>query len=458
MNTSWTTATNRRTVLKTGGLLLGLGASSSLLAACGKDTEPSGSSSSAASGSGGDVTLTIMTKPNEVTPELQKQFEDAHKGIKLNIIETDATKLNAMETAGNPPDIVRASGAADTPFVVTRKRALALDDLISQSSILKEDDLDKVNDLFRFENNTQGTGPRYGLVKDYSQDRMYWCNKKLFEQAGVDLPSEDEPLTYTKWLEIASKLTKTEGGTVSVYGLDAFPWNLMDPFMMGLATLGGSVFTDDLKGVDMSTPEGQQMLQFYLDFVKAGVGNNVVQPVQTGGEELFKADRLAMGGYGYWFGGGLIDSPLEEFAFLAPAPIFEGGKRVSPVAGGTGYYISSKTQHPEEAFQFLEWYLGGDPAKERATQGWGIPGLKSLHSSMPQNKPFQKQAFEMQQKELEYFATMTFSPYIQNQALETVFTQAITAGYNGSQSVGQIADAINAAAKPLMEAGVKQAG
>lgn len=446
-----TPAPNRRTVLKTSGLLLGLGASSSLLAACGK----SGKSASSG-GSGGDVTLTIMTKPNELTPEQKKQFEEAHKGIKLNIIETDATKLNAMETAGNPPDIVRASGAADTPFVVSRKRALALDDLIKQSSVLKEDDLDKVNDLFRFDGTTQGKGPRYGLVKDYSQDRMYWCNKKLFEAAGVELPSEDKPLSYQEWLERATKLKKVEGGTTSVYGLDAFPWNLMDPFMMGLATLGGSVFTSDLKGVDLSTPEGQKMIQFYLDFIKAGVGNNVVNPVQTGGDELFKADRLAMGGYGYWFGGGLIDTPQAETAFLAPAPVFEGGKRISPVAGGTGYYISSKTKHPEEAFQFLEWYLGGDPAKERAKAGWGIPGLKSLHGAMPQEKPFQKQAFQTQQKELEYFSTMTFSPYIQNQALETVFTQAITAGYNGKQSAAQIADAINAAAKPLMEAGVKQ--
>ena len=47
----------------------------------------------------------------------------------------------------------------------------------------------------------------------------------------------------------------------------------------------------------------------------------------------------------------------------------------------------------------LSHRLGGQPAKDRASGGWGIPTLKSLHAQMPQGTALQKQAFEVQQQE-----------------------------------------------------------
>ena len=37
----------------------------------------------------------------------------------------------------------------------------------------------------RWDGKLQGNGSRYGMAKDWSQDNMFWYNKKLFDQAGV---------------------------------------------------------------------------------------------------------------------------------------------------------------------------------------------------------------------------------------------------------------------------------
>ena len=46
-----------------------------------------------------------------------------------------------------------------------------------------------------------------------------WINKKLFAAAGVPLPSETVPMTYSQLFDLAKKLTIKNGDTITQYGL-----------------------------------------------------------------------------------------------------------------------------------------------------------------------------------------------------------------------------------------------
>ena len=83
--------------------------------------------------------------------------------------------------------------------------------------------------------------------------------------------------------------------------------------------------------------------------------------------------QLAIAQYGYWFSSMLRSDPktkdhLDDYMML-PAPVVDGGNRYSPVTGGTGAIILKQSKHPDEAFKFLEWYMAGKPADDRAKSG-----------------------------------------------------------------------------------------
>ncbi|MGW3950241.1 extracellular solute-binding protein [Streptomyces sp. NPDC004752] len=447
MSTAPARATSRRTFLRGAAAAAAVGAGGSLTA-CAASVDKSSSS-----GGGKKVKLTVMTVPGEVGADVVKAFETAHPGIALEILTYDQTKLNAMITSGNTPDLVRTAGATATPYLAQRGLAAELDSYFANSSVLKVDDLDPVNDLWRFDGAVQGRGPRYGVAKDYSQDQMYWYNAKAFEDSGVKVPTTRSPLSYDEWLDLGKRLTRRSGGQTRTYGLGAFPSSTLSHFIGMVESAGGKLFSDDLTTVDFSTPEARRVLSFYIDYANARVGSSVLEPPPASGlNPLFMADRYGMLCLGYWFGGSLYGDKVADHVGLAPAPQF-GAKRVSPCYSATGYWISAKSRHKDEAWQFFEWYLGGDQAKSRASTGWGVPALKSLQAFMPRAQPAQQQALAVQRAEQRFFSAITFSPYVQIDAAEAAVVQQLTESVKGGASAGAVADALNAKLNDLLKQG-----
>lgn len=167
--------------------------------------------------SGAGETVTLMVRPDDISPELVRQAQK-DIGVKIVTVRYDITKLIGMMTNGAPPDLVRGVGATDAPYFAARDVMEDLDPYFARSSILRVDDLDPVNDLWRFDGRTQGKGPRYGMAKDFSQDSMFWYNTALFDKAGVGYPPETEPVTFEEWLENAKRLTRRKSGQTTVFG------------------------------------------------------------------------------------------------------------------------------------------------------------------------------------------------------------------------------------------------
>jgi multiple sugar transport system substrate-binding protein len=409
--------------------------------------------------SGSRETVTVMVNTGDL---LAEQVQQAKKelGIKIALVKYDITKLIAMLTSGNPPDLVRGVGAVDLPYFAARDVAEELDPYFARSAVLKLDDLDPVNDLWRFDGRTQGKGPRYGMAKDFSQDSMYWYNAAAFEKAGVDAPPETEPGTYEEWLDTAKRLVQRRNGQTTVFGGSYNGLTRSTLLATMTASAGGSLFNDDFSRVDFTTPEARKALTWYIDYCKTKAGPSQIQPDPNGWDgPTYQAGRLAISNSGYWLGGMIYpDKKLAEVSRLAPAPMFAGGERISACQGGTGLWMPKKAKNKDAAWRVFEWFFGEQPAEARASGGWGIPSLKSLRSRMPAKEEYQQRVLKVQENELEHFTVVSFTPYTRADAIDALFNQIAPAAMNGQLSVDTLAGRLNSAINEQLQRGKEQVG
>ncbi|WP_217236761.1 extracellular solute-binding protein [Streptomyces sp. AC555_RSS877] len=409
--------------------------------------------------SGPGETVTVMAKADDISPDL---IEQAQKdvGVKIVTVRYDLTKLIGMMTNGNPPDLVRGVGATDAPYFAARDVMEDLDPYFARSTVLRLDDLDPVNDLWRYDGRSQGKGPRYGMAKDFSQDSMFWYNAALFDQAGVGHPPELEPVTFEEWLDTAKRLTRRRNGQTTVFGGSYNGVNTTNLLASLTAAAGGSLFSDDFSRIDFTTPEARKALGWYIDYARTKVGPSIIQPDPNAWDgPTYQANRMAMSGSGYWLGGLInADKKLARVSRLAPAPVFQGGARVSPCQAGTGFWMPSKARNKDAAWRVFEWFFGEAPAKGRASGGWGIPTLKSLRPLMPAQEDYQKRELQVQNAELEHFSVIAFTPYATADALYALFNQVAPAAMNGRMSVDTLAGRLNSVMNEQLKRGKEQVG
>jgi len=404
-------------------------------------------------------TVTMMVKAEDLSPDLVKQAKK-ETGITIRRVDYDITKLIAMLTSGNPPDLVRAVGATDAAYFAARDVMEELDPYFAKSSVLKLDDLDPVNDLWRYDGRTQGKGPRYGMAKDFSQDSMYWYNTAALDKKGIDYPSETEPVTFEEWLENAQHLVQRSKGQTTVSGGSYNGLTKLTLMATMTASAGGSLFSDDFSRVDFTAPEARKALAWYIEYCKLKVGPSPLQPDPNGWDgPTYQAGRLAMSNTGYWMGGMIgADKKLAQVSRLAPAPVFAGGPRISACQGGTGMWMPRKAKNKDAAWRIFEWFFGEAPAKARASSGWGIPTLKSLRPLMPAQEDYQKRTLKAQQNELEHFSVVSLAPYITGDAFESLYNQVTPAAMTGGISVDTLAGRLNSIINEQLARGKEQVG
>ncbi len=440
----------RRRFLANSALALGaLSGAETLLAACG----------STSSTSGGTSTISVMFDPNDLSTAVINEFMQLNPTIKVKFLASDAVKLASSLAAGNPPDVVESAGVTTTSNYAARGLMTNLDPYFASSKVLKIDDLSPVNDAWRFDTSTltQGTGPRYGMTKDWSLDYMLWFDERQFTRAGVAVPSATTPLTYDQLLKLGQALTVRQGGKIQTYGLD---WNLyLAHIMQMIAQQGGSLFNSDLTQVDFTTPEASKAMRWFYDLGKAHISNSPIDASSDWEWPLMQAKRLSVAQLGYWYGGEIITSTddLPEHVVFAPAPVM-GSTRVSTCGAAVGGWIPQISRNKDAAWKFMEYFFGGKPAQDRAKSGFGYPALKSLQALQPQGKPFQKEAFEVSQQEMPYVKVLKYSPYASADAIDSALTTNVTAALQNRVSFDGMLTQLTQTINLLLQQGKEQIG
>ena len=372
--------------------------------------------------------IVIMYQANEIPEAEIEQFNADYAPLTLTRIDADPTRFFAMLAAGTPPHLLRTQ-APDIPQYVGRGIPANLQSYFEASDVLSFDDLVDANNYYKANSATEvGEGDIYGMAKDWAPDGFLWVNELVFEAAGVTPPDPSVALSAEDIRDLAEQVSQKDGDRVLVTGL-MFHDGFIDRYWMNMVeAAGSSLFSDDFTSARIADNNAvKDAIRFHFDMARADLMNSPRNPSVSWFGEDFRQGQLAMVQTGYWFSGQLRAFAADDEA-LAQAmadgkikahPGFTwAGERRNPCITAAGAIIVDSEffngdANTDAAWTAFEWFMGKEPAQNRAAGGWGLPALKSLYELTPQAEGFDAQSFDVVQNELDYAGdTLSFNPYV----------------------------------------------
>ena len=169
-----------------------------------------------------------------------------------------------------------------------------------------------------------------GGVSEYNTFSLLY-NVDHFEEAGLDLPSDTEPMTWQELATIAETLAQQDdGGNITRNGI-VWPQNvpiwtvlILEPI---LHQQGGSLLDSDTGLPQFDSPEMINTMQFAQDL---RFEQNAFDPaLMTGLLDDFAGETTSMIIAGPWAISNLNRMNPELNYAVAPLPVWEGGERVT---------------------------------------------------------------------------------------------------------------------------------
>ena len=228
--------------------------------------------------------------------------------------------------------------------------------------------------------NTSFEDKVYGIPAG-TDGRVLYYNKKLFAQAG--LPAEWAPKSWADILAAGRALKKLPG--VSPLQINAGTAMGEATTMQGVLPLlvgtGAEIYTDG-KWLG-NTQEVRDVLTFYRDIYKGGLGNSAFQQAAKGRDESFaafaegKIGVLLEGDY-FWRS---VINPKDGVAPMTTRDTDVGyaiipaqkpgagvkGQDFVSMSGGSGYFLNPNTKYPQQAWELLTFM--SSPAALKALLG-----------------------------------------------------------------------------------------
>jgi len=416
---------SRREFLK----LSGVAAAGAVLASCGKPTPEPTVAPTKAPDTGTTVEPTpaptakpapsgpvvLMHRPgnNEWSDQNLADFNAAYPDIQVELVKDDQVRLFAMLAAGTPPDLYRCQ-APFIPQSLARKLIYDLTPYFEASSVLKLDDLAPANNYYKANNPLEiGTGPIYGMCKDWSPDDTVFINTALYEQAGLPIPDDTKPLTYDEVYQNAKATAKITGDKVESFGYSGnIEWWIDRQLMVMLAEKDVKLFSDQFDAINLGD-DAKAVLQYFVTMADENLSISPRNPSPNwwGGGD-FSAGILSQLQHGYWMMSSAETDTTRGKIKMLPAPTWAGQRRDCTITA-TGMVMMAKGANHDAAWALFEFYNGGKAAVDRSTTGWGVPALKSLVSNLPQDTDYHKQCYNVVQGELALDTPpVQFNPFI----------------------------------------------
>jgi multiple sugar transport system substrate-binding protein len=195
---------------------------------------------------------------------------------------------------------------------------------------------------------------------DYGPYIVFY-NKDLFEAAGLALPQNGWKLD--EFLADAHALTSGDKYGFAVHsGIDSL--NQWGPTIAGVQAV-----TDDLK-LNVNTPEVKKFLDWYAGLVTT---EKVAAPLAAGTADpgaLFQGGSAAMYVDGPW---ALINAKAVAKFNVGVVTIPEGDSGLLTTTGGSGFGLSEKCEHKDEAMKAIAIITGDEALSYLAEVGRAWP-------------------------------------------------------------------------------------
>ncbi|MCL4251415.1 MAG: extracellular solute-binding protein [Anaerolineae bacterium] len=222
-----------------------------------------------------------------------------------------------------------------------------------------EDDADA---LYGFPNQFTVTGP--------------YINRTLFEQAGIDVPSDSmDAVTWEEWTDAAKQVAEATGTQYAI-AMDRSGHRFAGPAF----SEGAILFADD-GSVTIDTPGFRTMAELFVQWHTEGITPAEVW-IGSGGSYAAAADyfingQLVMYMAGSWQIGRFANDIGDAFDWEAvPNPSGPGGSTGMP--GGTMMVAFAETEHPAEVARVMDYLVQVDNLKEFTERTLFIPAHLGL--------------------------------------------------------------------------------
>ncbi|WP_199521418.1 ABC transporter substrate-binding protein [Jiangella anatolica] len=353
-----------------------------VLTACGGGDDETGSGDGG-SGNGGEPveltfqTLAWQTASVEANEAIVAAWNEANPDIQVELLQGDwnnvQDQLMTSFEGGTAPDVFHYESTVLQDFG-DRGNVLDLSEYLS----------DEIRDDIRagaWDTATFGDAI-YG-VPFLQESQVIFANRTLLDAAGVALPTVDDPWTWDEFADVAAQLT-TEGQYGAVIPLKA-PANRI----LNLArNFGGDYFTDPTGEVQAVFDEADQevprriheMLYTENSASPDGVGMSSADALPG-----FFAGQYALLPGAIWLRQQIIEQAPDGFDWVT-LPALEGESSAQGAVSQT-LSVSADTEHPEEAVQFIEYFLNAENQVQLAAGDWLLPTSQEAAQAPELNDP-----------------------------------------------------------------------
>ncbi|MET1051611.1 MAG: sugar ABC transporter substrate-binding protein [Mycetocola sp.] len=301
-------------------------------------------------------------------------FNEEYPNIEVNVNVTPFaeywTKLQTQASSDTLPDIFWMNG----PNIGLYASNGQLEPI---SGAVEAEDIDPANypeslvDLYNVDD------VQYGVPKDFDTIGV-WTNKALFEQAGVERPTED--WTWEDFQTTAAEIStalKAEGIYGGAGGMDG-----QTTYYNTILQAGGSVIDDGKSGY--ASDGSQAGIQFWTDLIASGGSPSIQQLTDTTADQWFTSGKLAMYWGGSWFRSALTDTDLAADITVLPLP---AGDEQATVIHGVSNVVSAASENKQAAQAFQVFLASEEAQQQQGDAGAMIPAYTDTQDAFTASMP-----------------------------------------------------------------------
>jgi len=283
------------------------------------------------------------------------------------------TKVSTMLAGNTLGDAAwSALGGATINFMWAQGIVAPLDDLVASNNIDLSQWYEGCIDAITVEGNVLGLP-----FKAHPGLAVIYYNQTAFEEAGLEMPVSG--WTQEQQIESAKALTKGDANP-PFYGFLPGTGNVWKTMVTLSRAFGSELLNEDGTQFQMNSEVGMQAITWLYDlFHTHNVAPTPAQMVGAG-NDMWIANSLGMyqGGTSISVTGSTIGDDFEWM--VAPNAVGPGG------VGGSDYEVDAYTvttasQHPEEAFKWVQYLCNQDSGIQLGLIGGTVGGRPDVYGS-----------------------------------------------------------------------------
>jgi multiple sugar transport system substrate-binding protein len=304
----------------------------------------------------------------KLAEDLVTSFQQLYPNVRVEstLVANQALieKYTTAIAGGDPPSLIMLR-SSESPALAARNALQPLDDWIARDKVA-------TSQIFYPEElrtmSWRGRTVGFPIIVGGARFMLFW-NKDLVRQAGLD--PEKGPKTWQELTQAAQALTVRKGDGLERIGFNPFRAGAMPPstpFRMWLYTNNGRFYSDDGRKVLFNSEEGEETLEWLLDFVQKVAGRYENIASVTGADVpanrlAWYSGRAAMINEGHWHFFQLSQEAPKVAYGVGDIP-YNGknskAKPTTPNEGSWGYMIPRGVKDPDAAWEFLKYASYGD--------------------------------------------------------------------------------------------------